>query len=71
MKLAFVPLNCTAVAPAKLVPLIVTLVATGPLVGVKPVIPGGLIVNELALVAVPLAVVTRIGPVAAPAGTVA
>ena len=49
----------------------VTLVATGPLVGAKPVIAGGLIVNTLALVPVPPGVVTLIGPVVAPAGTVA
>jgi hypothetical protein len=42
VKFAFVPLNRTAVAPVKFVPLIVTLVPTGPLVGVKLVIVGGL-----------------------------
>ena len=41
VKLAAVPLNVTAVAPVKFVPLIVTLVPTGPLVGVKLVIVGG------------------------------
>ena len=35
------PLNRTAVAPMKLLPLIVTLNPTGPLAGVKPVIVGG------------------------------
>jgi hypothetical protein len=56
----------------KLAPLIVTLVPTGPLVGVKPVIAGGLTtVKLLALVAVPPDVVTLIGPLVAPAGTVA
>ena len=40
MKLAAVPLYLTTVAPVKVVPLIVTLVPTGPLVGVKPVIVG-------------------------------
>ena len=40
---AFTPLNATAVAPVKFVPLIVTLVPTGQLVGVKPVIVGGLV----------------------------
>ena len=40
MKLALVPLNVTAVAPVKAVPLIVTLLPTGPLVGVKLVIVG-------------------------------
>ena len=72
MKLAAVPLNVTAVAPVKFVPLIVTLVPTGPLVGVKLAIVGaGTTVNALALVAVPPGVVTRSGPVVAPAGTVA
>jgi hypothetical protein len=42
VKLALVPLKRTDVAPLNLVPLIVTLVATGPLVGVKLVIAGGL-----------------------------
>jgi hypothetical protein len=40
MKLALTVLNATAVAPVKFVPLIVTLVPTGPLMGVKPVIVG-------------------------------
>ena len=37
---ALVPLNLTAVTPAKFVPLIVTLVPADPPVGVKPVIVG-------------------------------
>src|SRR5258707_757630 len=40
VKLALTPLKATAVAPVKLVPLIVTFVPTGPLLGVKPVIVG-------------------------------
>src|SRR5437660_5102854 len=72
VKVALTPLNDTEVAPVKFVPLIVTLVPTGPLVGVKLAIVGGLTtVNELALVAVPPGVVTLSGPVVAPAGTVA
>jgi hypothetical protein len=73
VKLALTPLNVTAVAPVKFVPLIVTLLPTGPLVGVKLVIVGGLTttVNALALVAVPPDVVTLSGPVVAPGGTVA
>ena len=73
MKLVPTPLNATAVAPVKFVPVIVTLVPTGPLVGVKLVIVGGLAVtvNVLALVAVLPAVVTLTGPVVAPVGTVA
>ena len=72
MKLALVPLNVTAVAPVKAVPLIVTLVPTGPLVGAKLLTVGaGTTVKLLALVAVPPGVVTLTGPVVAPAGTVA
>ena len=72
MKLALTELKVTEVAPVKFVPLIVTLVPTDPLVGEKPVIVGGLTtVNALELVAVPPAVVALIGPVVAPAGTVA
>ena len=73
MKLAaLTPLNVTAVAPVKFVPLIVTLVPTAPLVGVKLVMVGALdTVKLLALVAVPPGVVTLSGPVVAPAGTVA
>ena len=73
MKLAVVPLNFTAVAPVKFVPLIVTLAPTAPRIGVKLVIVGAapVTVKLPALVAVPLAVVTLSGPVVAPAGTVA
>ena len=42
VKLALVPLNRTAEAPVKFVPVIVTGVPTGPLVGAKLVIVGGL-----------------------------
>ena len=62
----------TDVAPVKLVPLIWTAVPTGPLVGAKSVIVGGLTtVKLLELVAVPPGVITLIGPVVAPEGTVA
>ena len=73
VKLAALPLNRTAVAPVKFVPLIVTLVPTPPLVGAKLVIVGALAVTVklLALLAVPPGVVTLTGPVVAPAGTVA
>ena len=72
MKLAVVPLNATTVPPVKCVPLIVTLAPAEPLVGVKLVIVGGLTtVKLLALVAVPLDVVTLSGPLVAAAGTVA
>ena len=39
-EVAAVPLNFTAVAPVRFVPVIVTLVPTGPLVGLKLVIEG-------------------------------
>jgi hypothetical protein len=72
VKLALVPLNSTDVAPVKFVPLIVTLVPAGPLPGAKLLIVGGFTtVKLLALLAVPPAVVTLIGPLEAPAGTVA
>ena len=72
MKPAAVPLKLTAVAPVKFVPLIVTLVHAGPVVGVKLVIVGALrTVKLLALVAVPPGVVTLRPPVVAAAGTVA
>ena len=72
VKLALTPLNVTAVAPVKSVPLMVTLIPTGPIGGVKLVIVGELITVKLpALVAVPPSVVTLMVPVVAPAGTVA
>src|SRR6202007_233906 len=72
VKLALVPLNRTAVAPVKLVPLMVTLVPAGPLAGVKLVTVGGVMPVKLpALVAVPPGVVTLMVPVVAPVGTVA
>src|SRR5207245_3261116 len=49
---ALTPLNITAVAPVKSVPLIVTLVPTGPLVGVKLVIVGALTTVTLTAAAV-------------------
>jgi hypothetical protein len=71
VKLAWVPLNATEVAPLNPLPLIVTDVPTGPLVGENDEITGGLVtVNEPALCPVPAAVVTLIFPVVAPAGTV-
>src|SRR5205807_474774 len=64
--------NCTAVAPMKVAPLIVTLVPAGPLTGVKPVIVGGLSTVKLPeLLAVPSGVMTLMGPLEAPAGTLA
>jgi hypothetical protein len=70
---AAVPLNATPVAPVNPVPVIVTDVPTGPLVGENPVTVGAdaATVNELALVPVPPAVVTDTVPLVAPVGTVA
>jgi hypothetical protein len=67
------PLNLTAVAPVKLVPVRVTVVPTQPLVGVNEVIDGApaVTLKLLELVAVPCGVWTEIAPVEAPAGTVA
>src|SRR5437762_1366251 len=75
VKLADVPLNFTAEVPVKLVPVMVTWVPTGPMVGVNELIVGGgavtVTVKLLALVAVPPGAVTLIDPVVAPLGTVA
>jgi hypothetical protein len=77
---ALTPLNFTDVVvnpvPLKFVPLIVTDVPTGPLVGENEEIVGAGTVVEVTvkteeLVAVPSGVVTLIGPVVAPAGTCA
>ncbi len=70
---AAVPLNFTLVAPLKFVPVSVTLVPTGPLVGETAVIAGAatLTVKLLADVAVPCGVTTEIFPVTAVLGTVA
>lgn len=70
MKVAAFPLNLTEVAPVRVVPVITTLVPTGPLAGPKPVIAGAT-VKLLVLVPVPPAVVIEIFPVVAAAGTVA
>jgi hypothetical protein len=71
---AATPPNFTEVAPAKPVPLIVTEVPTGPLVGEKDVmvgVGGPVTVKSVALVAVAPPLVTLIFPVVAPDGTVA
>lgn len=73
-KLAFDPLKTTDLVPAKFVPEMVTLVPEGPLVGENDVIvgdPADVTVKSLELVAVPVAVMTDIGPVDAPGGTTA
>jgi len=75
VKVAEAPLNATAVAPERFVPVIVTLVPALPLVGESDEIVGAAVdpvtLKLVELVAVPPAVVTAIGPVVAPAGTVA
>src|SRR5438067_7139254 len=69
---AVVPLNVTVLVPCvapKLVPAIVTAVATGPLVGERLVTVGGTVtVNDMPLLARPPTVTTTF-PVVAPAGT--
>lgn len=73
VKLAATPLNLTDVAPVKPRPPMLTLEPTGPLPGLVPLISGaaGVTVNAAALVAVPFAVDTEIGPLVASAGTLA
>jgi hypothetical protein len=70
VKVALSPLNVTALAPLRLLPLIVTPVPTAPLAGERLAIAGGpTIANAPVLAVVPPAVVTLMGPVVAPAGT--
>ena len=67
-------MNVTVAAPLKFVPVIATFVPEGPLVGENDVIvgdPAGVTVKSSALVAVPVAVMTDMGPVVAPGGTTA
>jgi hypothetical protein len=65
---ALVPLNVTDVVPVKFVPVITTLVPTGPDVGAK-VVTRGPTAKLLTLVAVPPGAVIAMGPVVAPEGT--
>src|SRR5262245_36598779 len=68
--LAGVPLKVASVTPVRLTPLTVTIVPTGPDAGVRDVIPGARITrSDVALVTVPSAVVTVMGPVTAVGGT--
>jgi hypothetical protein len=74
VKVARVPLNLTAEAPVKPVPMIVTDVPTVPLVGLNDLMVGtgdGITVKFVALATVVPCLVTEIGPVVAPAGTMA
>ena len=66
---AAVPLKRTADACKKLVPVITTLAPNSPLVGVKLLMTGGASRKLVALVPVPRALVTLMGPLVAPAGT--
>jgi hypothetical protein len=71
VKLASRPLNLTEKTPVNPEPVIVTRVLKRPRVGLKPEITGCTITLKLVeLVPVPSTVVTAIGPVVAPAGTV-
>src|SRR5918995_578289 len=68
------PLKVTEVAPVNPVPVMTTVVPTGPLVGLNDVIVGtgdGVTSKFVALAAVPSESVTSMGPSVAPAGTVA
>jgi hypothetical protein len=70
VNVAAVPPNLTAVAPVNVVPVIVTPVPNGPLAGVKEVM-AGVTVKRVVVTKGPLpGVVTVMGPVVAPAGTV-
>lgn len=69
---AAIPLNLTAVAPVKFVPVMVTVAPIVELLGVNELIVGaGITVKLDPLVAVPPGVVTEIIPVVDPVGTVA
>jgi len=69
---AAAPLNATAVAPVKWVPVRVTGTPAAPLAGLKPLMAGsGITVKAAELAPVPPGVVTPMAPEAAPAGTVA
>jgi len=74
VKVADVVLNLTSLTSMKFVPVIVTAVATGPLVGENEAIvgaPGAVTVKFAELPAVPFSVVTKIFPDVAVGGTVA
>jgi hypothetical protein len=68
---ASTPLKATALMLVKPVPVIITVAPAGALVGEKPVTVGGGTVNEVELETMPPGVVTLMGPVTAPTGTVA
>jgi len=70
---AVVPPNATLLTPLKLVPVMVTTISVGPLLGVNAVIVGGggMTVKFVVLVAVPPGVITLIGPLVEPDCTLA
>lgn len=64
------PLNLTSVMPVKLLPVMVTGVPTGPLVGVNDEMLGTNVTTKLlALLATPARLITLTRPEVAPAGT--
>ena len=65
-----VPLNLTSVAPVKFVPVIVTPVPAAPIIGAKEVMAGVTVKRVVVNTGQLLGVVTVMGPVVAPAGTV-
>jgi hypothetical protein len=75
LNVAATPLKVTAVAPVRFVPVIVTIVPTGPKVGVNEVMVGApaavVTLKPWELQSVPPGVVTQIFPLVAPVGTVA
>src|SRR5438067_6000250 len=68
---AATPLNSMPVAPAKVVPVIVTTFPARPLAGVKEVMAGVTVKRVVLVKGLPPGVVTAMGPVVAPVGTVA
>ena len=70
VNVAGAPLKMTAVTPMKLVPMMVTEAPAEPLAGEKEMIPG-FTVKLPELVAVPAVLVTLMGPLVAPGGTMA
>lgn len=67
---AVLPPNETAVAPVKFVPVIVTPVPTGPVAGAKELMAGVIVKRVVVTIGAWPGVVTVMGPVVAPAGTV-
>jgi hypothetical protein len=70
VNVAALPPNETAVAPVKFVPVIVTPVPTAPIAGAKEVMAGVTVKRVVDTIAPLPGVVTVMGPVLAPAGTV-